>query len=161
APDLNIVGAFAGAPPADLIAMLPYVDGSVLAGGIGYVLNGIIAAYPQAEPAIREKLTPAGEDMLARTRNQCVMETGLTYGLHHLQEYFVEDPLQLAQEEPVRGLLDEQRVGRIRPQAPVLIDINRFDPLVPWTAASQLGRDWCAKGADVQFHTNDQPPFFN
>ena len=38
---------------------------------------------------------------------------------------------------------------------------NRFDPLVPWTAANQLGRDWCAKGADVQFWTNEEPPFLN
>jgi hypothetical protein len=161
APDLNIVGVFAGAPPADLVAMLPYVDGSVLAGGIGYILNGIIAAYPEAEPAIRAKLTVYGDDLLAKTRNQCVMETVLTYGFHHLQEYFVADPSQLVQEEPLRSLLDEQRIGRLKPQAPVLIDINRFDPLVPWTAAAQLGRDWCAQGADVQFHTNEQPPLLN
>ena len=32
---------------------------------------------------------------------------------------------------------------------------------MPWTAANQLGRDWCALGADVQFWTNEQPPFLN
>jgi len=32
---------------------------------------------------------------------------------------------------------------------------------VPWHAANQLGRDWCAQGADVQFFTNEQPPFLN
>jgi hypothetical protein len=41
----------------------------------------------------------------------------------------------------------------------VLIDGNRYDPLVPWTAANQLGRDWC--GADVEFRTNEEPPFLN
>jgi triacylglycerol lipase len=32
---------------------------------------------------------------------------------------------------------------------------------VPWTGANQLGRDWCALGADVQFWENQQPPFLN
>jgi len=32
---------------------------------------------------------------------------------------------------------------------------------VPWTAANQFGRDWCALGADVEFHTNEEPPFLN
>jgi hypothetical protein len=37
----------------------------------------------------------------------------------------------------------------------------RYDPLAPWTAANQLGRDWCAQGADVAFWTNEEPPFMN
>jgi hypothetical protein len=61
APDLDVVGAYAGAPPADLAELFPYADGSALVGVVGYALNGVIAAYPEAEPAIREKLTPRGE----------------------------------------------------------------------------------------------------
>ena len=161
APELNIVGAFAGAPPADLIELLPYADGSILAGVIGYVLNGMIAAYPEAAPAIHEKLTPLGEDLLAKTQNECVTETVLRFGLRHLRQYFTEDPLQLAQEEPFHSVLDRQRIGRLRPSAPVLIDIGRYDAAVPWTAANQMGRDWCAQGADIQFHTNELSPFMN
>ncbi|MCW2649040.1 MAG: hypothetical protein QOE41_2487 [Mycobacterium sp.] len=33
------------------------------------------------------------------------------------------------------------------------------DPLVPWTAVNQLGRDWCVQGVDVEFRTNEQPRF--
>lgn len=58
-------------------------------------------------------------------------------------------------------LLAEQRIGRLKPQAPVFIDSNRFDPLVPWEGAHQLSRDWCAQGADVEFWTNERPPLFN
>lgn len=36
----------------------------------------------------------------------------------------------------------------------------RYDPLVPHVPATQLGRDWCAVGADVEFFTNEQPPLF-
>jgi hypothetical protein len=55
----------------------------------------------------------------------------------------------------------EQRIGTLRPNAPVLINSNHFDPLVPWIRANQLGRDWCAQGADVEFRTNEEPPFLN
>ena len=161
APELDIVGVMAGAPPADLVEMLPFADGSILAGGVGYILNGLLAEYPEIARAVHEKLTPAGEEMLASTRRQCVTETVLTYGFRHLQDFFTEDPMQVVREEPFAGVLDRQRIGRLKPNAPVLIDINRFDPLVPWTAANQLGRDWCAQGADVEFHTNEEPPFLN
>jgi triacylglycerol lipase len=60
-----------------------------------------------------------------------------------------------------RKLFDDQKIGRYRPQAPVLVVSNRFDPLVPWAPAAQMARDWCAQGADVQFWTNEQPPLFN
>lgn len=59
-PDLHVVGTYAGAPPADLMELFPYADGSVLVGVVGYALNSVIATYPEAEAAIREKLTPRG-----------------------------------------------------------------------------------------------------
>ena len=43
----------------------------------------------------------------------------------------------------------------------MLLLSNRYDPLVPWAPVAQLARDWCARGADVQFWTNEQPPLFN
>ena len=72
-----------------------------------------------------------------------------------------EDIHELVNQEPFNSLFDMQRIGRYKPNAPVMILSNRYDPLVPWTAANQLGRDWCAQGADVQFWTNEEPPFLN
>jgi len=164
APELDIVGAWAGAPPAnpgDFAQTMPFVDGNALIGATGYTLNGLIAAYPEAEPAIRNVLTPSGLDLLEKTKDQCVVETFLTYAFHRLEEYFVADWNVTAQLEQFHSLYDEQRIGRLRPSAPVFIDINRFDPAVSWTGARQLAIDWCDQGADVQFWTNEQPPLFN
>lgn len=161
APELQLVGTYSGAPPADLPELLPYVDGNILIGAFGYLINGLIAAYPEAAGAIHDMLTIQGEDLLNKTKDQCVVETALTFGFHHLQEYFVGDLYQVIANEPLKSLLDLQRIGRLKPNAPVFIDSNHFDPLVPWTGANQLGRDWCGLGADVQFWTNDQPPFLN
>jgi hypothetical protein len=161
APDLDVVGAWANAPPADLSAALPFADGSVAVGLMGYLLNGLIAAYPDAEPAIRGSLTPQGEDLLNRTQDQCATEMVLTFAFHHLQEYFSTDPYELVAQEPLKSLLAEQKLGRYRPSAPVFIDQNRWDPVAAWVPSHQLALDWCAKGADIEFWTNEEPPFLN
>jgi hypothetical protein len=161
APELNVVGTYAGAPPADLKELFPYADGSVLVGAVGYALNSVMTAYPEHADAIRSKLTPRGEDMLFKVADQCIAETLAKFMFRHLQPYFTEDIFQLVNEEPFSSLFDEQRLGRFKPNAPVMILSNRFDPLVPWTGANQLGRDWCAQGADVEFWTNEEPPFLN
>ncbi len=161
APELDVVGTYAGAPPADLKELFPYADGSMLVGVVGYALNSVIAAYPEHEAEIRETLTPRGEDLLDKVKDQCIAETIAKFMFRHLQPYFNAPLDQLVNAEPFSSLFDEQRIGRLKPNAPVLINSNRYDPLVPWTAANQLGRDWCAQGADVEFRTNEQPPFLN
>lgn len=161
APALSVVGAYAGAPPADLSLLAPYLDGNALVGIIGYVINGVMEAYPEAAAPIRAALTVRGEDLINRTRDQCVSETIMTFAFHRIQEYFVADPAVLLRREPLKSLLEAQRIGTLRPSAPVLIGHNRWDPLVPYVGGRQLALDWCAQGADVQFWTNEQPPFLN
>ncbi|BBY28655.1 lipase family protein [Mycolicibacterium sediminis] len=161
APDLHVVGTYAGAPPADLKELFPYADGSALVGVVGYALNSVMTSYPEFADVIRSKMTPRGLDMLNKVQDQCIAETLAKFTFRHLQPYFNVDIQATVEEEPFKSLFDVQKLGRFRPSAPSLILSNRFDSLVPWTAANQLGRDWCAQGADVQFWTNEQPPFLN
>lgn len=161
APELHVVGTFSGAPTANLAEMLPYLDGNALVGVSGYVLNGLLYAYPEWADAIHSTLTPRGEDLLAKTRHQCLVETSFKFMFRHLRPYLNEDIDQWVVEEPIKTLFELQRIGRYKPNAPVFIDSNRYDPLVPWTQANQLGRDWCVQGADVEFWTNEEPPFLN
>ena len=161
APELDVVGTYAGAPPADLAELIRYADGSALVGVIGYALNSVMQSYPEAEAKIRSVLTPRGEDFVNKTKDQCVAESIAKFMFRHLQPYFSHPIDELMADPGFRGLFDLQRLGTLRPNAPVLINSNRYDPLVPWTAAVQLGWDWCAKGADVEFRTNEEPPFLN
>ncbi len=156
-----MVGTYAGAPPADLKELFPYADGSVLVGVVGYALNSVIATYPEHEAAIRDTLTPRGEDLLNKVADQCIAETIFNFMFRHLQPYFYENINELVEREPFKSLFEMQRIGHLKPNAPVLILSNRYDPVVPWTGANQLGRDWCAQDADVQFWSNEEPPFLN
>ena len=108
APELKVVGTYAGAPPADLKELFPYADGSVLVGAVGYALNSVITAYPEHADAIRSKLTPRGEDMLFKVADQCIAETIAKFMFRHLQPYFNEDINELVNEEPFSSLFDEQ-----------------------------------------------------
>jgi Secretory lipase len=159
APGLHVVGTYAGAPPADIPALIPVIDGSSIAGLFGYILNGIINAYPETESAIRSMLNDWGNDMLDTTRNQCADQTVLEYAFHPLQEYFDIPVDQVAADPTLTGIVNQQRIGALRPNAPVFIDQGRNDELVPWDVGAQLGRDWCAQGADVELWTNHAPPF--
>jgi triacylglycerol lipase len=161
APELNIVGAFAGAPPADLEDQIGYTDGSAMVGLIGYALNSVLSTYPEVTDKVRATLTPMGHKLLDDTKNQCIGETVMRFRFKRAQDFFVPQLAQLVTDSVFRKLFDDQKIGRYRPQAPVLVVSNRFDPLVPWAPAAQMARDWCAQGADVQFWTNEQPPLFN
>lgn len=161
APDLNIVGSWIGAPMADPALAADSADGSVLIATIGVNLNAFIAAYPEAEQGIRSTLTPRGVDFLDKTRYSCIDEAILKFQFRHLQPYFNQDFHELFASEPIKSAFAFEKLGSMKPGAPVQIDINRYDPLIPWVGARQLAVDWCAKGADVEFWTNEQPPLFN
>ena len=45
-------------------------------------------SYPEAEPQIRAKLTPRGEDLLNKVKDQCIAETIAKFMFRHLHPYF-------------------------------------------------------------------------
>jgi triacylglycerol lipase len=160
-PELNIVGTFADAPVTDVVEAIPDIDGNFLAVLAGYLLRGIIAAYPQTEEPIRDVLTPRGLQMLDWSGHTCLLQGGVDYAFRHLEFWFNTDPNALISNDPFKSLLAAQRVGNIKPKGPVYITHNRWDPLIPYHAALKTAEDWCAKGADVQLWTNEEPPLFN
>jgi Secretory lipase len=161
APELDIVGTFADAPVTDVAAAIPDIDGNFLAVLAGYLIRGIIAAYPQTEEPIRDVLTPRGQQMLDWAGHTCLLQGGVDYAFRHLEFWFNTDLNALISNDPFKSLLAAQRVGNIKPKGPVYISHNRWDPLIPYQAARQTAADWCTMGADVEFWTNEQPPLFN
>lgn len=160
APEMNLVGTYAGAPPADLKATLEQVDGTILTGVIGYTLNGLLNSDPGLLPIVDENINDAGKAMLNLVANQCVGETILNVGLHRANEYtktgeplsVVLDRLPVAQE-----ILAKNKIGERTPNAPVLIQSGTSDDIVPHGQAVGLASDWCGKGATVQLSAAQVP----
>ncbi len=160
-PELNIVATYAASAITDSKEMLAPIDGSFMAGTTGWVLRGIMASYPELEQPIWDSLTPRGAEMLANTGRQCLLQTGQDYAFRHFEGWFKNNIYEAIQVDPLKSVIAGQRIGNLKPTGPVYFEHNRWDPLGPYAAARQTAADWCAKGADVTFWTNEQPPFFN
>ena len=161
APELDVRGAFAGAPPADLAATLDRIDGASLSGAVGYTLNGMAQSYPEVRPMIDAELNERGRQLLADVQDQCVGETRLQYGFQRSESFTrTGEPLStvLARYPIAAELFAEQRIGNRTPTAPVLIQASVNDDTVPYDQVRQLAKDWCGKGAVVQLSDNTVPP---
>ncbi|WP_407695143.1 lipase family protein [Mycolicibacter icosiumassiliensis] len=170
-PELNTVGAYAAATPTDISVLVPVFDGNFLAGTTGWILRGMMSAYPETEQPIRDSLTPRGLEMLDNTGRQCLVQTGIDYEFRHLgggptdaesgRFWFKHDIYEGAQVDPLKSLLKTMRLGVSKPNMPVYFDHNRWDSFAPYQTALQTAREYCAMGTDVTFWTNEQPPFLN
>jgi triacylglycerol lipase len=170
-PELNTVGAYAGAAPTDIAVLVPVFDGNFLAGATGWILRGLFAAYPETEQPIRDALTPRGLEMLDNTGRQCFLQTAIDYEFRHLgggpadaesgRFWFKMDAYEAVQVDPLKSLLKTMRLGVSKPKPPVYFDHNRWDSFAPYQTTLQTAREYCAMGADVTFWTNEQPPFLN
>ncbi|WP_277831919.1 lipase family protein [Speluncibacter jeojiensis] len=153
APELHVVGGFVGAPPADLAATAKYIDGTALMGAIGYTTNGLVEDYPQIKPAVEAALNDKGRQFLEDVSTQCESETIAQFGFHHSSE-FTSDGRSIGDhltEEPIKSVVDAQRIGLIKPTVPVFVTNSTSDDLVPPSNVEGLVHEWCALGADVTY----------
>ncbi|MGC4933494.1 lipase family protein [Gordonia sp. DT30] len=163
APHLNVRATYAGAPPADLSKVIDKIDGSFIAGGIGYAINGLEARYPKLKTIVDRETNPNGRAALRRLSTQCIGDTGLTFGFQHTSAWTrTGEPLSaiVARYPDAKQVIDEQRIGRLKPNAPVLLEGGINDDVIPYGQVDQLYRDWRAQGADVALVTNTIPPIF-
>ena len=160
-PEIDVVGTYAGGPITDIAAAIPGIDGNFLAVALGYVLRGIMASYPETEQPIWDSLTPRGVQMLDWSGHTCLLQGAVDYAFRHLQPYFKNDLTEMASNDPFKSILAAQRIGNLKPEGPIYITHNRWDPFAPYQSARQTALDYCRMGADVTLWTNEQPPLFN
>jgi hypothetical protein len=172
APELNIRGTYAGAPPANLLDVLnsPGLNGGPTGNGrpggagiglIGYVINGIYADYPQSRPIIDETVNLKGAKLLKTVAQQCVSATILYYAYDSSRSFIAngQSISVVINSSPVlKRIAEEQTIGTLKPQAPVLLVSNINDDLVPYQQVRQLGTEWCRQGATVKLDTALIPP---
>ncbi|UGT56280.1 lipase family protein [Nocardia asteroides] len=174
APELDLRGTYTGAPPADLRAVLasapaingivPGVLGGFAPGLLGYTLNGIVANNPELAPVVDEVTNAAGKQMMAELATTCVAEAVVRTTLRPVTWYTAggRQPIEIIDSTPeLAAVVDDQRIGRRTPVAPVLIAGGTNDDVLTYPQVRQLAVDWCARGAEVQFEpTVWLPPLF-
>jgi pimeloyl-ACP methyl ester carboxylesterase len=155
APELPVKGTAAGAVPADLSVMPSNLDGTVWAEFLWFAIAGTSASYDfDFLPLLNDK----GRAFYANASDDCVFD--LFNAALKRSSTFTRDGSSLddiVKTEPFRTMIDDQRIGRIKPSAPVLVTHSRLDDTIPFEVGEQLAADWCSLGATVEFSPNLTP----
>ncbi|MGW0571773.1 lipase family protein [Streptomyces tauricus] len=154
APDVTLAGTYAGAPPADLADVTKAIDGSELAGALGWSLNGFLQSDPELRPIAEAHLNAAGKAALADLSTMCVGDALFGYGYAKSTRWTTDGRSIsdiIAATPELKTYLDGQRIGRLKPSGPVRLATGVSDNLVPHGQSRDLAVDWCRKGADVTY----------
>ncbi|GAA5119549.1 lipase family protein [Haloechinothrix salitolerans] len=153
APELDLLGSYSGAPPADKKVVGRHLDGSHAAGLLGYAIVGLDAAYP--ELGIDDLLNEEGKKQREQLESECVEETLVNHAFKESKN-FTKDGRAVTEymdEEPFDSTVEAQKLGNRSPEVPTLVLHSRADDIVPYEQGRQMARDWCDLGANVRFKT--------
>lgn len=154
APELNLKGAYAGAPPANLLEVTKSADGTDLTGVIAYAINGITPYHPQVQEALDRLATPAGKEALEKVKTQCIGSTLFSYGFQKTSKWTTtgQSLYDIVKADPaLSAAVGAQRIGKLKPTVPVQVMTGTLDDIVDHKQARQLAKDWCGKGANVTY----------
>lgn len=161
APDLDIAGGYASAPPADLNAVQKHIDGSDLVGAIGFTINGLTARYPELKADLDQNLNPEGKAALEDLSTSCTDEITEKYGYLRTGEWTKsgEDLDALLKHLPAgTAAMNDQKIGNGTASAPIMIISGRNDANVEYEQAKTLAKTWCDKGGQVVYRDDFVPP---
>lgn len=154
APELNLKGAYAGAPPANLVEVLKSADGTDLTGVIAYAINGITPYNPELLGKLDALAKPEGKEALEKVKTQCIGGTLFSFGFQKTKQWTVSGKslYDITNSDPViKAAVDDQRIGRLKPAVPVQVLTGTLDDIVDHRQAKQLAADWCAQGVNVTY----------
>lgn len=149
APELNVRGTVAGGIPSDLARVGEFLEGSPFAAFALMASIGFDAAYPELD--LESFLNEEGQALLADAGDTCLVSvdgiaTLLETALSSRHDYTHTDPLA----DPAwQARFAENRLGGVRPAAPVLQYHGIVDEIVEYDQAADLRRAWCNRGANV------------
>lgn len=161
APELNIKGTFAGAPPASLDAVAGAIDSHMITGVLGYALNGALARHPELAELQDVYFNEEGKRFLASTADECIGNSVVnwafrdTHTLTKTGQSFAEIIADNAELRKV--LLDTNyKLGSRELNAPMLIVNGRHDDTIPWGQARDTAALYCGFGNQpVEFQTDE------
>jgi fermentation-respiration switch protein FrsA (DUF1100 family) len=155
APELRLVGVAAGGVPADLEAVARSNEGGGFIGLVLLTALGFDATYP--ELSLDSYLNDRGRELVADGRDTCIVSVAGISVLGRVAGTWTDAYVQGVNPLRVpawRARLAENRLGRVAPKVPVLLQHGFFDTIVPHAQADQLRVEWCAAGTPVTWRTH-------
>lgn len=156
ASELKLKGVVAGATPADLDLVAEKIDGSPYAAFLNYAVLGVATSYGiDPSPLLNEQ----GKTVMREIQDQCFLESVATYAFQDSRSLTADGRSinQILGEAPFDTLIDQQRLGNVKPGAPVLVTHSVLDDVIPYQTGKNVASRWCSKGANVRFSSNVAP----
>ncbi|MCX4628267.1 lipase family protein [Streptomyces sp. NBC_01443] len=148
APELKVKGTATGGVPADLMKVADFNNGSYGSGLIFMAAAGQDAAFPELR--LDSYLNPAGKALVAGMKENCVAIDAIAGSFKRISDLTTRNPLE---QPDWQARLNQSRLGRTAPAAPVHQYHALGDELIPYAVGRQLRSEWCAKGANVEWDT--------
>ncbi|MFJ6937241.1 lipase family protein [Streptomyces sp. NPDC101132] len=148
APELKVKGTATGGVPADLLKVADFNNGSYGSGLIFMAAAGQDAAFPELR--LDAYLNPAGRALVGFFKENCVAVDSVAGSFKRISDLTTSNPLQ---QPDWQARLNQSKLGRTAPAAPVYQYHALGDELIPYSVGRQLRADWCAKGANVHWET--------
>lgn len=147
APELNVVGTAIGGAPVNYRLLFASMNGANLASGVFLAaVLGVAREYPQLFPLMNDNAYRLG----AIAKDWCLEMLAPT-GVAPVTVQALSDAPNVLDQPVVQYVLDDTRMGKAAPRAPVLIYQGQQDFWIPSTGAIELRGSWCAKGANVAY----------
>jgi hypothetical protein len=130
------------------------IDGSALAGALGWSINGFAQSDPALRAIIDANVNDAGRAALRDLSTMCVGDAIFGYGFASSTQWTTSGAsiaAVIAANPAAQATLDRQRIGTLRPAGPVRLATGVQDDIVPHAQARQLAVDWCRKDGDVTY----------
>ncbi|NGO79451.1 lipase [Streptomyces sp. YC504] len=148
APELNVKGTATGGVPAHLEKLVPVHNGSYGSGLLFMAAAGQDAAYPELK--LDSYLNTAGKALIGFFRNNCVAIDSTVGSFKRISDLTTRDPLATPEWQK---RLNESDLGTHKPDHPVYLYHALADELIPYSLGAGLRKDWCARGAAVDWRT--------
>ncbi|MFY2790774.1 lipase family protein [Rhodococcus sp. MALMAid1271] len=158
APEVTVVGAYVGAPPADPRLNIEPLDNTALGSAVLFAVDGMINAYPERAESIRSLFHPDGLAVLDAAQEWCTTDSAASDMVHTRDLTRDGRPLTAHSDDPALAeLTDANTVGRIAPAMPVYLAHAVEDDTVPVEQSRTLLRRWQSLGADVTYREYQFP----
>ncbi|MFC7535114.1 lipase family protein [Actinoplanes sp. GCM10030250] len=154
APDVSLKATYAGAPPANLADVTAAIDGSELAGALGWSINGFMQSEPSLRGLVDEYLNDAGRAALADLSTMCVGDALFAYA-NKRSTAWTKNGQSLAAvitaEPALKAFVGDQLIGTRKPVGVVRVATGVSDNLVSHGQARTMAADWCRRGGKVVY----------
>ena len=148
APDLDVVGTVAGAPPSELPLIAGALRDGPFAGYLAMAAAGINAAYPEAK--LEDVLTPKALDELDAVDEVCVTELHEQFSQIPYDEFAAADFNEVPE---WKQALEVNNPGTVATDIPLLIIHGEADAQIPPLASELLFKRLCGLGQVAERRT--------